>query len=342
MKALNLLLVLLIAPSWANAQRPFPISELSIDGIYATRAGDPAVYCLLGVNACLLAEVHNAWTDDPLLRTWLANHPGATAVPISQRSWLLGRNMPPAPRVYVWIEDHHDSVNVALVREGRYPASLMTDMVEADQQLAELERDPRLGQFRDESEKERAETPEENRPRRLVSDAVYAKMMRRVEQAELEARKSKKGMWSDSGLKGRSPPRDEFLIRRFHDHRDWFERIQSMGNEDPRLAELNRDPKTWTNLRSEGVDPGTMNEYDALLLKLDANEDLTGVYGIGQACLIVADITYGLFDNGLIKGYVFAPGNPVPVVNDLDGDPGNSTMTYRPVADNWYLFEVHH
>jgi hypothetical protein len=342
MKALNLLLVLLIAPSWANAQRPFRISELSVDGIYATRAGDPAVYCLLGVNACLVAEVRNAWTDDPLIRTWLANHPGATAVPVSQRNWLVGRNMPPAPRVYIWIEDHHDSVNVALVREGRYPASLMADMVEADRQLGELERDPRLAQFRDQSEKERAETPEENRPHRLVSDAVYAQMMKRVERAELEARKGRKGMWSDAGLKGRSPPRDEYLIRSYRDHKDWFERIRSLSTEDSRLAQVNRDPKTWANARSEGVDQGRINEYAALLSKLDANEDLTGVHGIGQVCLIVADIAYGLFDNGLIKGYVFAPANPVPIVKDLDDDPGESTMTYRPIADNWYLFDVHH
>jgi hypothetical protein len=66
---------------------------------------------------------------------------------------------------------------------------------------------------------------------------------------------------------------------------------------------------------------------------------------LGKACLITADITVGLFDNGVIKGYVFAPSDPRPLVKDLENlpsDVANATTAYRQVADNWYLFEVHH
>ena len=73
-----------------------------------------------------------------------------------------------------------------------------------------------------------------------------------------------------------------------------------------------------------------------------ANEQLIGVQGISEVCLIVADITYGLFDNGVIKGYVFEPKNPAPIVENLDDSPGESPTKYRLVDDNWYLFEAQH
>jgi hypothetical protein len=82
-----------------------------------------------------------------------------------------------------------------------------------------------------------------------------------------------------------------------------------------------------------------------LLERLGANETLASVYGLGKACLIAADITVGLFDSGVIKGYVFAPSDPHLLVKDLEkwpSDVADATTAYRPVADNWYLFEVHH
>jgi hypothetical protein len=340
------LLILTVLAESASAQSPFPVSVLSVDGIYGTRAGDPAVYCVLGANACVIAPIHNAWTDDPLLRTWIKNHPKAIVVPVSTRNWLDRPGMPPAPRIYVWIQDERESLNVALVREGRYPGRLMEDMVDAkkqlDQQFALMERDPRLAQFRDQLEKEISETPQESRPRRLISDSDYMELMERTENAELEARKEKKGMWSDAGLAGRSPPRDQYLIDKYRQHKDWFTRIRSLTKKDPRLAQVNGDAETWAAARNAGVDSREIQGYASLLLKLGANERLTGVQGIGEVCLVVADITYGLLDNGVIKGYVFAPVSPVPIVGDLDDSPGESATKYRLVDDNWYLFEVQH
>src|SRR5437016_11699620 len=100
MKRRILLLLLLIAPAFTEAQQSFPVSELSIDGIYAAKLGDPTLYCLLGGNACLLRVPHNPWTDDALIESWLAAHPKATAIRVSARNWVVGRNQPPAPRVY--------------------------------------------------------------------------------------------------------------------------------------------------------------------------------------------------------------------------------------------------
>jgi hypothetical protein len=60
-------------------------------------------------------------------------------------------------------------------------------------------------------------------------------------------------------------------------------------------------PKTWAHARSAGVRSRKIDEYADLLAKLNANEELSGVAGLGETCLIVADITYGLFDNGVTK-----------------------------------------
>jgi hypothetical protein len=67
--------------------------------------------------------------------------------------------------------------------------------------------------------------------------------------------------------------------------------------------------------------------------------------GLGLQCLIVADIIYGAFDNGVIKGYVYGPSDPEPVFQDLESwpsDAANVMTAYRPIADGWYLFELQH
>jgi hypothetical protein len=50
--------------------------------------------------------------------------------------------------VYLWIQDSDDSLSVALVREGRYPAGIMQDMLEADRQQADLFKDPKFAASR--------------------------------------------------------------------------------------------------------------------------------------------------------------------------------------------------
>jgi hypothetical protein len=328
------LLLLAISPGLAFAEGSFPVSELTVDGIYATKSGDPTLYCLLGANTCITKLPKGAINQDALIDSWLAAHPTATAVPISSHNFTFGKSGAAQPRVYLWIEDGADSLNVALVREGRYPAAAMVDMVDADRELAEMNNE--------ELKKDRTETPEENRPHRLVPDADYAEKMQRVSIAGVEAKRDMKGMWADAGLKGRTPPRDH----QFERHRDWFERIRLLIRENPKLAQVNRSsPKTWDYALSAGIAQKKIDEYIDLLVKIDANEQLVDVQGLGLRCFIVADIIYGAFDNGVIKGYVYGPTHREPVFPDLGSWPSDAAdvmIAYRPIADNWYLFELHH
>jgi hypothetical protein len=336
--------LLLILPGLSFAQQSFPASDLHVDGIYATRAGDPTLYCLLGGNACIIQTPPNPWNQDSFIGKWLSTHPQATALPIS--SWNLAfPNEHIHGRVYLWIQDRDDSLNVALVREGRYPAGNMQDQLEADRQQIDLFNDPKFANSRAWVEQERAKMPEEQKPHRLVTDTVYSQMMHEVALAEAEAQREKKGFWSGPGFKGRSPPRDDYLIEKFQQHREWFDRIRSLQAENPKLASVGRDPKTSPSARAVGVPQKTFDEYIDLLVKLDANEQLVNVYGAGETCLIVADIVYGLIDNGIIKGYVYSPADPQPLVQNLDHwtpEMADATTAYKLIGDNWYLFVVLH
>ena len=337
--------LLLILPGLSFAQQSFPASDLHIDGIYATCAGDPTLYCLVGGNACIFRAPPNAWNQDPLIGAWFTAHPQATALPISSRIWALQSGKETNRGVYLWIQDGDDSLNVALVREGRYPAAMMQDMLDVDRQQADVFKDPKFASSRAFMEQERAKLPEEQRPHRLVTDSVYSQKMHELSLAEAEAQRLEKGFWSGAGIKGRSPPRDDYLIKQFQQHRDWFDRIQSLQAKNPKLVAVSRDPKTSVSAGAVGVPQKAFDEYIDLLAKLDANEQLVDVMGTGEPCLIVADILYGLFDNGIIKGYAFSSAKLQPLVQDLDHWPpemADATTAYKSLGDNWYLFVVRH
>jgi hypothetical protein len=332
---LSLLWCATIGP--AAAQQSFPVSELTVDGIYATRTRDPTLYCLLGANTCIVRMPANAVNRDPLIPAWLAAHSQATVTVISQHRWLESPTRL-QPHAYLWIEQGDDSLNLALVREGRYPAAAMQDMVEADRRDALEDPDSHLA-------KERAATPEANRPHRLISEADYADKMARVMAAELLAQRSKRGIWSEAGLKGRSPPTDAYLIHQNQEHTQWFDRIRELTASDDRLRSINRDPRTAEIARQAGSSQLAIAEYQRLITALDANETLVGVDGMGTVCLVISDITVGLFDNGIIKGYVYSPTEPSPLIDDLTHWPDSldhDNTAYRRISDHWYLFELHH
>ena len=146
-------------------------------------------------------------------------------------------------------------------------------------------------------------------------------------------------------MKRWNPPTDAQMQKDYADHKSWFKSVASLVQADPRLAEVSRDSESWKRAREAGVSQEKIDQYVHLLEQLDANETLASVYGIGKACLITADIVVGLFDNGVIKGYVLKPSDPSPLVEDLENWPketADATTAYKPVADGWYLFEVHH
>lgn len=341
MRVLFCLLMSVAIESLALAVPTIPIRELKVDGIYATRTGDGTLYCLLGGNACIGRFPDNAWNKDALIDRWLTAHSGAVAIPMSSRRWEgFGKANPPEPRVYLWIDDHGESLNAALVREGHYAAGAMIDMVEADQQMiASLPPDMKA-----QIEKETEQRHEEDKPRRLVSDDDYSAKIKLVSVAEMDAKAHQRGIWSEAGFPGRAPPRDSYMIRQFLENRDSFERVRVLILKYPPLAAMNRQDGTAQIARLAGVPAEAVQEYRRLLEQLNANEELGRISGFDEVCLTVSDIIVGAFDNGVLKGYVYRNEEPNPIVDNLEGAkavPGVDTM-YRRVDDHWYLFEIWH
>jgi endonuclease YncB( thermonuclease family) len=326
------------------SREPFSVQDLYVGGISAHRRGDPDVYCLLGGDGCVLGVpiLLGFGKDVAFVSKWLAEHPRATVTPISVESKKIFTARPAVHSTYVWIEDGQDSVNVALVRAGIFRAQSMIDMVDANRNFMKMFDDPRLAAGRADILKERAE---EQPPQRLISDSDYSNRMQRLAAAEEEAKQGKNGLWSDEEIRRWNPPTDAQMLKDYAEHKRWFNDVASLVEAEPHLAEVSRDRESWGHALSAGVSQEKVDQYVHLLEELHANETLSGVYGLGKVCLIVADITVGLFDNGVIKGYVLAPTHPQPLVKDLEHWPpeaADATTAYEPLADGWYLFEVHH
>ncbi len=191
-----LLLLLLSCVVPCQGQDSFPAGELKFDPniCAATRPGKSKVTYLLlwaGWIRALTTGTCPAFTEK-----WLKGHPDALVTPISQEG-LTVRGAPSAPTVYIWIEDGRESLNVALIQNGIFPGYVMMDMVETAQVVMDSLNTPGLAASRKQIERERAETPPADRPKRLVTDPDYAERRKKVIAAENEARERKKGIWSD-------------------------------------------------------------------------------------------------------------------------------------------------
>jgi hypothetical protein len=326
-----------------TSKESFPVRDLYVHGVDAHRMKHADVYCLIGGDFCLTTLGPIVHEDQvAFISNWLSQHPTAIATPVSTESFKVMRDQPPLHGTYIWVEDGKDSLNLALVRNGYYGAHSLTDMVEARQQFDDRMKAPELSDARAIMAKERAE---EAAPQRLVTEEDYKSKMQLANAAEHDAEKSQVGMWSRSEIVHWKPPSDAAMIDVYAKHPDWFQQVSALARDDDRLMKVIRSPESIAQARSGGVPQARLDAYVGLLEKLGVNETIANVLGLGQLSLVKADIIVGLFDNGIIKGYVYAPANPQPIVNDLEDWPpelSNVTTAYRSIGNNWYLFELHH
>lgn len=334
----------------AMSRQSFSVRELHVSGVYAHRFADADVYCLLGDPMCSIPfpipPVVPGEYD--FIARWMRSHPDAVATPISVRCLKRMQNDPPTHSTYVWIEDRGQSLNVELVREGFYKAAELQDVIAPSGPIlapiptdnpAQVPEFPELD----------AATDEPGLPLRLVSRQDYSTRMGRAEAAEREAQQQNKGLWSDAEAERWNPPSDAKMMDKYRERRQSFSEIVALAGNDPRLLSVNRDPKSWSGALKSGVSKAKLQKYTQLLERLDVNRDLANVVGIGKVCLITTDIVYGLFDSGVIKGYVWSPNDPSPLVADLENQTPTSSRTstgapisYRHIDDGWYLFELVH
>jgi hypothetical protein len=164
-----ILAFVLIAAAPCYADGPFPASQLRFKIWFASRANDPAGYCLLG-NGFILAY-HSANVDS-LIADWLAGHPNAKVIPVDGVDPEQKR-----PRtVYIWIVDGDSTLNEFLIREGAVRGSVMVDPLDF---FAAIHVQPDYNLHR------------------LVSDKDYHAFLDRIEAAERAAKAEHKGIWAE-------------------------------------------------------------------------------------------------------------------------------------------------
>lgn len=175
------------------AQSGFAFDELQFKGPFATRAHDPNLYCLLGNG---FFKTIRADDDAAIVAAWRTAHPAAGVVPVS----IMGEGSP-MRIVYVWIVDGDDNLNLRLVRQGAFPASVMLDAVQFDQLLhrtaPSARRKAMEAGYADGLKRQGKTAPPETPPRRLVPDARYQTFLTALVAEETAARREKNGIWSD-------------------------------------------------------------------------------------------------------------------------------------------------
>lgn len=172
------------------SQQEFPLSELKFQGAFATHAGESRLYSLLGNGF-----IRTIRSDDEaaIVAQWRKQHPDAKAIPVS----VIDANSK-TPMVYVWAVDGDDNLNLRLVRQGIFPASVMLDAVHFDRlskgtsQRTAIEAGYAYGQKLKASIHDEAAPPQ-----RLISEARYKNFLKQLVSAETDAQAQKNGIWSD-------------------------------------------------------------------------------------------------------------------------------------------------
>ena len=185
------LIILAIFCNASFAQEAFPLNELKFQKFFAQRAGDKTTYCLLG-NGFFRTISSNE--EDVLIPEWVRNHPNAKAIPVS----IIGENSK-MPIVYIWAVDGDENLNLALVKKGVFPGSVMLDAVHFDilskgtQDRANIQAGAAYARKLNPNLPETKESP----PRRLIQNSSYDAFLKSLVNAQDIARKQKSGIWSD-------------------------------------------------------------------------------------------------------------------------------------------------
>lgn len=186
----SIFLFLAVACNACFAQGDFPLSEVKFQRIFGQRAGESAMYSLLGNGSIRTIRSDD---EESLIAEWRREHPNARAVPVA----IAGENSR-RPIVYLWAVDGKANLNLFLIEKGVYPGSVMLDAVDADRltkgsaQRANIEAGAAYAR-----KLTNAAPVVETPPRRLVADSRYAAFVNQLDASERSARSKMNGVWSD-------------------------------------------------------------------------------------------------------------------------------------------------
>ncbi len=146
-------------------------------------------------------------------------------------------------------------------------------------------------------------------------------------------------------------PKDAEMIETFNEHRDKFDTLLRMFQEDRSLGRVAYDftrtsnffekceePDCWQGKEIE-VSDQRLAEYRKLFSKIGLEKGMEG-YGKKESIVFIAS-TKGLSITGSSKGFIYTTVEPRTLVDDLDSywsPDGKSFMALRRIEGNWYLY----
>jgi hypothetical protein len=147
-------------------------------------------------------------------------------------------------------------------------------------------------------------------------------------------------------------PSDREMLNNFQKHKTEFDQLLQMFIADQQLESVAHQWTSPTDLQLAGITPQRLEEYNALIWKINLRIDfcrlairpcmsLWKVYG--QTGLDAVEFSFssrGLAVSGSVKGYIYTFKSPSPIVDNLDkytSESGKFTV-YRHIEENWYLY----
>lgn len=185
----------------SHAQVAFQARELQFHDIFAQRAGEQTMYCLLG-NGFFMAP--RSSDVKSLVNNWLTLHPEAQAIPVS----IIGEGST-RPMIYIWLIDKGESLNLHLIKNGAFPADVMLDAVHFSDMSRDSPQQKSIQAGIDAYSRANPTAPpppKEGPPRRLQPDAAYASFLKQLADADRFARSQHLGVWAAEPAKASSTP----------------------------------------------------------------------------------------------------------------------------------------
>jgi hypothetical protein len=140
---------------------------------------------------------------------------------------------------------------------------------------------------------------------------------------------------------------DDELVKRFYDHRENFEKLVRMMNEDTKIRSVYEDHvalddiPVWRTDDQEGFSTVRWAEYKSLFTQLGSSHihrisKIGDMIEIASGTIEVHEIPDAEGPVVTSKGYAYSLKEPSPLVESLD-DP-QMNPCYKRIDGNWYLY----
>lgn len=141
-------------------------------------------------------------------------------------------------------------------------------------------------------------------------------------------------------------PSDRQMRGEFARHRDDFEKLVKMSDEDRHVVSIDFDSTaldsdgSWPRA-NVGISPDRWNSYRVLFRELRISHGLARFEDYPESVFFFAS-AIGIVPSGSAKGYAYSPKPLSPVRDSLDHfrvkESNEDTFTFEEIAPHWYLF----